>query len=102
MVSASTKVPDMNATPSVMASALATSRILWAMRPRMAVRNMSGRLAQALHPLEHPLGRRVGELADEAPVGQEHDAVGVAGGDGIVGDHGDGLADAVDRPPEQL
>ena len=31
-----------------------------------------------------------------APVGEEHDRVGVGGGDGVVGDHDDGLIEPVD------
>ena len=35
-------------------------------------------------------------LVDDAAVGEEHDPVGVAGGDRVVGDHDDRLAELVD------
>ena len=41
-------------------------------------------------------------LVDDAAVGEEHDAVGVAGGTGIVGDHDDRLPEAFDRGASQL
>ena len=51
--------------------------------------------------LEHALGGRVGHRVDDPAVGQEHDGVGVGGGDGVVGDHHDGLAHVVDGPPHE-
>ena len=41
MVSLSTSVPAMKATPSVMARALASRRNLWASNPRTVARNMA-------------------------------------------------------------
>ena len=51
---------------------------------------------QALHPVEHLLGRRARRLVDDASVAEEHDPVGVRGGDRIVGDHDDRLLVLVD------
>ena len=42
------------------------------------------------------------DLADDAAVGEEHDAVGVAGRSGVVGDHDDRLPEAFDRGASQL
>ena len=42
------------------------------------------------------LGGGVGELVDDRPVAEEHDPIGVAAGDGVVGDHDDRLRQIVD------
>ena len=60
--------------------------------------------------LEHPVrdggGGGVRDLLDDAAVGEEHDAVGVSGGQGVVGDHDDGLAEVVagvaEEPQQRL
>ena len=46
-----------------------------------------------LHPLQHPLGGRVGQLAGDAAVDQEHHPVGMGGRGRVVGDHDHGLAE---------
>ena len=40
-------------------------------------------------------------MVDDPPVGQEQDAVRDRGRPGVVGDHHDGLAHLVDRPPQE-
>ena len=49
-----------------------------------------------LHAVEHGIGRGVGELVDDAAVGEEHRPVGVGRGDRVVRDHHDGLAELAD------
>jgi hypothetical protein len=46
---------------------------------------------EGLHAVQHRLRARGPQLVDDPPVGEEHDAVGVGGGDRVVGDHHDGL-----------
>ena len=94
-VSVSTNVPEMNVTPSTMASAVSARRSLWASRPLMVTFHMSA--AQRPHPLEDRIRRRVGQLADHLAVGQEHDPVGVRGAARVVGHHDDRLAELRDR-----
>src|SRR5699024_2690728 len=48
----------------------------------------------------HGFGVRVGQFPGQSAVGEQHDAVGAGGGAGIVGDHDDGLAEFVDRGPQ--
>ena len=50
--------------------------------------------AQGVEAGEHGLGRRVGDVAGDPAVGEQHDAVGVGGGRRVVGDHDDGAARA--------
>src|SRR3712207_4107232 len=101
MVSVSTSVPAMKATPRVTASAVVNMRRLWASSPLIVVRNIA-LLPEALHALEHPLGSGLEHLVDDAPVGQEDDAVGVAGRHRVVGHHDDGLAHVLHRPAHEL
>ena len=95
--------PATNATPSTIANALRSSRSLRATRLRQVTLSIAqaprppAELAKLRHPLEHPLGRRVAHLVDDLAVGEEDHAVGVAGGDRVVGHHDDGLAELVDR-----
>ena len=49
--------------------------------------------AQPTHVVEHGVRGRVGELVGDATVGEEHDAVRVAGRHRVVGHHHDGLAE---------
>src|SRR5918993_1048843 len=56
---------------------------------------------QRLHLVQHPLGRRRLHVADDAAVGQEDDLVAVAGRHRVVGDHHHGLAQRVDRAPQE-
>src|SRR4051812_9062385 len=64
------------------------------------MRNMSG--PQPGQPLGDLLGRRRGELAGQAAVGHEDDAVGPGGGRRVMGDHHERAAALVDRAPQQL
>src|SRR5580692_5321665 len=98
-VSVSTNVPAMNVTPRTMASAVSASRSLWASSPLIVTLHMSG--AQVPHPLEHRVGRRVGQLVDDLPVGQEHDPVREGGAVRVVRHHHDRLAELADRAPEE-
>ena len=50
-------------------------------------------LSEALHAVEDAVGGRVEHLVDDPAVGEEHGAVGVRGGDRVVGDHHDRLAE---------
>ena len=61
----------------------------------------AGSLLEGHHPLEDGRCIRIDELVDEDPVGQEHHAVGVGGGVGVVGDHDDGLAELVDAAAQE-
>src|ERR1700761_4940450 len=90
-VSVSTKVPEMNVTPSTMASAVSASRSLWASRPLSVTFHMSG--PQRPHPLQDRVGGRLVQVADDGAVGQEHHPVGVRRPARVVGDHDDGLAE---------
>src|SRR3954468_5600528 len=96
MVSVSTNVPDTNATPSITAIPVSRKRTFLLQMPLSVTFHM-GSGAQALHLVEHRVGRRCEKLVDDGAVGQEHDAVGVARCDRIVRDHDDGLAELVDR-----
>src|SRR6476469_7247269 len=105
-VSVKTKVPATNATPRTMAKALIPIRSLWASRLFRVARNISGHPGrvrgagtgvEALHPVEHPLGRRLQHLVHDPPVGQEQHPVRVAGRVGIVRDHDDGLPELPHR-----
>src|SRR6476659_8783443 len=96
MVSVSTNVPDTNATPSMTAMPVSRKRTFLLQIPLSVTFHM-GSGAQALHLVEHRVGRRREEFVDDGAVGQEHDAVGVARRDRVVRDHEDGLAEVVDR-----
>ena len=53
-------------------------------------------LSEVLHAVEDAVGGGVGHRVDDAAVREEQHGVGVAGGDGVVGDHDDRLAELVD------
>src|SRR5690348_7108041 len=76
-VSVRTNVPEMNVTPSTIASAVSPSLSLWASRPLRVTFRMSG--PQRPHPLQDGVGGRLVKLADHGPVGQEDDPVRVRG-----------------------
>src|SRR5437660_11936400 len=94
-VSVRTNVPEMNVTPSTIASAVNASLSLWASRPLIVTFRMSA--PQRSHPLEDRVGGRLVELAHHRPVGQEDDPVGVGGAAGFVRHHHDRLAEFGDR-----
>src|SRR5262245_2909246 len=83
-------------------SAVSTSRTRWARSPRRVTRSNATSAVELLHAIEHLLRGRLEHLVDDTAVGEEHRAVGVAGGDGIVGDHHDGLVQVVDRSPHEV
>src|SRR5437879_2593821 len=94
-------VPDMNETPSITARAVSAKRSLWASSPLIVTRR-TVLLADVFHVVDDGLGRRALELVDDFPVGEEDDAIGIAGGDGIVGDHHDRLAQIGDGLAHEL
>src|SRR5581483_1358406 len=79
-VSDSARVPARKETPSSTASMVPTRR-------RLPVAMRSTSASQGLEPVEDAGRGRGFELVDEPAVGQEQGGVGVAGGDGVVGDH---------------
>src|SRR5690606_12561416 len=86
-------------TPRTMAVPVERRRRRWARSDAKVTVNTSG--PQVLHAVEDRLGRRLVQLVDDAPVGEEEDGVGVGGGDRVVGDHRDGLAHLVDGSPQE-
>src|SRR5690242_9249496 len=98
-VSVRTNVPEMNVTPSTIASAVSASLSLWASRPLIVTFRMSGR--QRSHPLQDRIGGRLVELAHYRPVGQEDHPVRVGGTRGVVRHHHDRLAEFGDRLPQE-
>src|SRR5690606_34427728 len=56
---------------------------------------------QHLQAIQDGVGGGVGEFVDDLAVGEEDDAVGVGGGDGVVGDHDDGLAEGLDAVAQE-
>src|SRR6204780_2209071 len=98
-VSVRTNVPEMNVTPSTMASAVSASRSLWASRPLIVTFHMSG--PQGPHLLQDGVGGRLLELAHHLAVGQEDDPVRVRGPARVVGHHDDRLAEFGHRSPQE-
>src|SRR3954447_12683340 len=96
MVSVSTRLPAMKATPSSTARLVVSTRSLRARSPAMVVFSIGALLPELLQAVEHPLGRRVRHLVDDPAVVEEHDAAGVGGRHRIVGDHDDRLAQLLD------
>src|SRR5580693_7458799 len=90
-VSVRTNVPEMNVTPSTMASAVSPSLSLWASRPLMVTFHMSG--PQGPHPLQDRVGRGLAQLAHHGAVVQEDDPVRIRGAPRVVGHHHDRLAE---------
>src|ERR1700730_11672531 len=86
----------MKATPRMTANAVRANRSLCAARLLMLVLHMA-LVPEAFHSVKHTLGGRVGHLVDDAAVGEEHDALGVAGRDRVMGDHHDGLSEIPHR-----
>src|SRR5512133_2720820 len=103
-VSVSTSVPATNPTPRTTASAVSSSRSLRARRLLIVARS-TRLLLQRFHPIEDFLRGRLEHLVDDPPVGEEHDAVGVASGRRVVRHHHDRLpmlVDGVPQEPEEL
>ena len=88
-------MPERNDTPSITASAVSANRSLWAKRP-FSVSLNTRLLPEVLEPVEDALRGRLEHLVDDLAVGEEHDPVGVARGDRVVGDHHDRLVEVVD------
>ena len=89
----------MNVTPSTMARAVSARRSLWASSPLKVTPTCQ--LPSVLHALEHRVGGRVGQVAHDLAVGQEHHPVGIGRAVGVVGDHDDGLAELGHRAAQE-
>src|SRR6476646_5189917 len=96
IVSVRTKAPATKATPRKTAKAVSRARTL------RAQRLLRPRLVNLLLQLDHVVGRAGGGVADDLPVLQRDQPVGVGGGDRVVGDHHHRLAELVDRLAQQL
>src|SRR5215467_10255444 len=96
IVSVSTSVPAMNATPSVTASAVVNSRSFLASRPLIVTRHMRLLLPEALHPIEHTIRSRLQHLVHDLAVGEEDHSTRVRGRHRVVGDHDDRLREVGD------
>src|SRR4051794_39088897 len=94
MVSVRTNVPAMKATPSNTATLVRRKRALLARMDLMVSENISG--SERAHAVEDGIGGGLVDLGDDAAVGEEHGAVGVRRGDGVMGDHDDRLAELPD------
>src|SRR3954451_5775048 len=97
----------MSVTPSATARAVRASLSLRASSPRTAIlRMVSGpfreRSGEELGRGRVDGARRLLAVFDEPAVAQHEQAVGVAGGLLVVGDHDDRLTELVDRAPQQL
>src|SRR4051794_33593432 len=108
-VSVSTRVPATNATLIATATVVSSNRNLRAKMLLRATRSMClqprGHRLEGRHLVEDRLCGRGGKAVDDAAVGEEQDAVGVAGRARVVRHHDDGLAEVVRRvaeEPEQL
>jgi hypothetical protein len=60
------------------------------------------RAQRLFHQLDHVVRRAGRAVLDELAVAERDQAVGVGGGDGVVGDHDHRLAELVYRAPQQL
>ena len=102
-LSVSMNAPDTKATPRMIAKAVSSTRNLRARTPRTVSRRTGDAIAsgQALHSVEHPLGRRFADLVDNLAVGEEDDTVGVRRRIRVVGDHHDRLAELGDGPTHE-
>ena len=93
-------MPLTMATPSTIAIAVSAVRSLRPRRPS----EREGDHRAAISSIASPISCWVapGELADDATVGEEEDAVGDRSGPRFVGDHHDRLPEVLDRVAEQL
>src|SRR6478736_3336840 len=96
IVSVRTKEPATKATPRKTAKLVSRARTL------RAQRLLRPRLVKPLLQLDHVVGRAGGGVADDLPVLQRDQPVGVGRGDRVVGDHHHRLAELVDRLAQQL
>src|SRR5204863_7997949 len=95
-------VPDTNATPRTMASAVRPSRTLWARSPLSVARHMLASVpGERLQAVEHTFRRRLGHLVDGPSVVQEHHPVRIPGRGGVVRHHDDGLSELADGLPHE-
>ena len=85
-------------TPSTIASEVRTVRSLRSERLRNAIAPISRRRFIRSRTCS---GLPAGRVADDPPVDEHQDPVGDRGGGGVVGDHDHGLAELVDRRPQQ-
>src|SRR4051812_32613716 len=97
-----TSEPTTNATPSEIAKVLISRRTLRASRLFQTARSTSVRRLGGGHGGDDLVTLRVAQLVDDAPVGEEDDAVGVGRRDRVVGHHHHGLVVVVDAASQQL
>ena len=86
IVSVRMNVPATNDTPRMTAIVVSASRSLCESRLRRLIPIMRQRrrwrsVTEMTHDVEHAVGRRSVHLADDATVGEEHDAIRVRGGE---------------------
>src|SRR5262249_37761252 len=91
MVSVRTSVPAMNATPRTTATLGSRKPDLLARTDLSVSANISG--SQRAHAVEDTVGSRVGEVVDDATVGEEHRTVGVRRRNRVVRHHHDRLTE---------
>src|SRR5215203_1151383 len=96
IVSVRTKEPATKATPRKTAKVVSSARTL------RAQRLLRPRLVKLLLQLDYLVRRAGGGVADDPPVLQGDQPVGVGGGNRVVGDHHHRLAELVDRLAQQL
>src|SRR5579862_9000725 len=89
-VSVSTNVPATKATPSTIERAVSARRTLCAARLFSVALSTSP--LHALHVVDDARRRRRRHLVHDPPVAEEHDALRVRRGDGVVGHHHDRLS----------
>ena len=98
-VSPTTSVPVRNATPRATATQMLARRRRRPQADPRVRRIISG--PECAHAVEDAVGRGRDHLVDDSSVRQEHDAVRVGRGRGVMGDHHDRLAEYVDGSAEE-
>ena len=91
-VSVKMNVPATNAIPNTIANSGQQQPARWARRPASAIRSTSAPPASSAGRA-HSAALGSSSVAGDPAVGEEHHPVGVRGGDRVVGDHHDGLAE---------
>src|SRR5262249_28547953 len=95
IVSVRMKLPATKATP------MKTAKVVPSARTLRAQRLLRPRLVKLLHQLDHVVGGARGAVLNELAVAERDQAVGVGGGDGVVGDHDHRLAELVNSLAHQ-
>src|SRR4029077_3374768 len=107
LVSVRMNVRATNDTPRITAMVVSASRSLCDSRlrrlmPNMRQRRIRGSVTEMAHDVEHAIRRRSVHLADDATIGEEHNAIRVRRGERIVGHHDDRLPQLRDGVPEKV